>query len=86
VGRSDQVCRVDSNDEKYWRAQKWDVGSWVHPPLGKWEIALGIKAFGMDPWGWRFTSALAGTLVVLFTAMIAQLLFGKPVGRSWRVC
>jgi dolichyl-phosphate-mannose--protein O-mannosyl transferase len=79
VGWSDQVCRVDSNDEKYWRAQKWDVGSWVHPPLGKWEIALGIKAFGMDPWGWRFTSALAGTLVVLFTAMIAQLLFGKPV-------
>jgi dolichyl-phosphate-mannose-protein mannosyltransferase len=79
VGWSDETCRIESNDEKYWRQQKWDVGSWVHPPLGKWEIALGIKAFGMDPWGWRFTSALAGTLVVLFTAVIAQLLFGKPV-------
>jgi dolichyl-phosphate-mannose-protein mannosyltransferase len=79
VGWSDETCRIESNDEKYWRQQKWDVGSWVHPPLGKWEIALGIKALGMDPWGWRFTSAVAGTLVVLFTAVMAQLLFGKPV-------
>ena len=79
VGWSDQTCQIDLSDEKYWRAQKWDVGSWVHPPLGKWQIALGVKAFGMDPWGWRFTSALAGTLVVLFTAVIAQMLFGKPV-------
>ncbi|TMM23406.1 MAG: phospholipid carrier-dependent glycosyltransferase, partial [Actinobacteria bacterium] len=79
VGWSNQVCHVDSSDEKYWRAQKWDVGSWVHPPLGKWEIAMGIKAFGMNSWGWRFTSAVAGTLVVLFTALIAQMLFGKPV-------
>ena len=79
VGWSDQTCQIQSNDEKYWREQKWDVGSWVHPPLGKWEIALGIKAFGMNGWGWRFTSALAGTLVVLFTAMIAQILFGKPI-------
>jgi len=79
VGWSDETCHVESSDEKYWRSQKWDVGSWVHPPLGKWEIALGVKAFGMDPWGWRFTSALAGTLVVLFTAVIAQLLFGQPV-------
>jgi len=79
VGWSDETCRIDSNDEKYWREQKWDVGSWVHPPLGKWEIALGIKAFGMDAWGWRFTSAVAGTLVVLFTAVIAQILFGRPI-------
>ena len=79
VGWSDDTCKIESSDEKYWREQKWDVGSWVHPPLGKWEIALGIKAFGMDPWGWRFTSAIAGTLVVLFTAVIAQMLFGKPI-------
>jgi dolichyl-phosphate-mannose-protein mannosyltransferase len=78
-GWSDETCHIQSSDEKYWREQKWDVGSWVHPPLGKWEIALGIKAFGMNEWGWRIPSALAGTLVVLFTAVIAQLLFGKPI-------
>ena len=25
----------------------------VHPEVGKWLIALGEKAFGMDPFGWR---------------------------------
>jgi dolichyl-phosphate-mannose-protein mannosyltransferase len=75
IGESDDVCQVDSSAEKYWREQKWDVGSWVHPPLGKWQIGLGIKAFGMDSFGWRVTSALAGTLVVLLTAILAHLLF-----------
>ena len=79
LGWSDEVCHVDSDDEKYWREHKWDVGSWVHPPLGKWEIALGIKAFGMNEYGWRFTSALAGTLVVTMTALMAQLLFRRTV-------
>lgn len=79
IGWSDETCRVDSGDEKYWREHQWDVGSWVHPPLGKWEIGLGIKAFGMDPFGWRVTSALAGTLVVFFSAILAQLLFRRPI-------
>jgi len=79
IGWSDDVCHVDSDDEKYWREHKWDVGSWVHPPLGKWEIGLGIKAFGMNEFGWRFTSALAGTLVVTMTAGMAQLLFRRPL-------
>ncbi len=79
IGWSDEVCKIDSGDEKYWRNDKWDVGSWVHPPLGKWQIGMGIKAFGMDPFGWRFTSALAGTLVVLLIAVIIQMLFRKPV-------
>ncbi len=79
IGWSDEVCKIDSDDERFWREDKWDVGSWVHPPLGKWQIGLGIKAFGMNPTGWRFTSALAGTLVVLMTAAMIQLLFRKPV-------
>ena len=79
IGGSDDVCRVDSSAEKYWREQKWDVGSWVHPPLGKWEIGLGIKAFGMDSFGWRVTSALAGTLVVLLTAILAYQLFRSAI-------
>ncbi len=77
LGWSNKTCTVDSADEKYWREGKWDVGSWVHPPLGKWEIAMGIKLFGMREFGWRFSSAVAGTAVVLITALMAQLLFGK---------
>jgi dolichyl-phosphate-mannose--protein O-mannosyl transferase len=79
LGWSNKTCTVDSSDEKYWREQEWDVGSWVHPPLGKWEIAMGIKAFGMDSFGWRFSSALVGTLAVALTAILAQLLFGSAL-------
>jgi dolichyl-phosphate-mannose-protein mannosyltransferase len=79
LGWSNQTCTIESSDEKYWRDNKWDVGSWVHPPLGKWEIAMGIKAYGMRAFGWRVSSAISGTLVVLLTAVMAQLLFGSVV-------
>lgn len=79
IGESDKVCKVESQDEHYWRDNKWDVGSWVHPPLGKWMIGMGEKAFGMTPFGWRFSSALVGTLTVTLVAVIALLLFGSPL-------
>ena len=79
IGGSDDECKVASDDEKFWRKDKWDVGSWVHPPLGKWQIGLGIKAFGMDPFGWRSATALVGTLTVTVTALIAFLLFQRAV-------
>jgi dolichyl-phosphate-mannose-protein mannosyltransferase len=79
VGGSDRVCKIESPNERAFREQEWDVGSFVHPPLGKWTIALGIKAFGMDPFGWRIGSAVAGTLAVTGVALIAQLLFGRPL-------
>jgi dolichyl-phosphate-mannose-protein mannosyltransferase len=79
VGRSDRVCKIESKNEGAFREQEWDVGSFVHPPLGKWTIALGINAFGMDPFGWRVGSAIAGTLAVTGVALIAQLLFGRPL-------
>ncbi|WP_343282258.1 phospholipid carrier-dependent glycosyltransferase [Micrococcus sp. 2A] len=48
----------------------------VHPPLGKWLIGLGMLAFGADNGvGWRFSAAVAGTLSVLITTLIAQHLF-----------
>ena len=79
VGGSDKVCTIESPNERLFREQEWDVGSFVHPPLGKWTIALGIKAFGMDPFGWRIGSAIAGTLAVTGLALIAQLLFGRAL-------
>lgn len=40
----------------------------VHPPLGKWLIALGLLVFGDDTgWGWRSASALSGVLAVAVT-------------------
>ena len=48
VGWSNETCTIDSSDETYWRTTKWDVGSWVHPPLGKWEIALTSLESGFE--------------------------------------
>jgi dolichyl-phosphate-mannose--protein O-mannosyl transferase len=79
VGGTDRYCKIDSPNEGAFREQEWDVGSFVHPPLGKWTIALGIKTFGMDPFGWRVGSAIAGTLAVTGVALMAQLLFGRPL-------
>ena len=47
----------------------------VHPPLGKWMIGAGIKVFGDDSFGWRFTTALVGSLMILLIALIAHKLF-----------
>ncbi|MDQ1625546.1 MAG: dolichyl-phosphate-mannose-protein mannosyltransferase [Actinomycetota bacterium] len=47
----------------------------VHPPGGKWVIALGEWMFGINPFGWRFMVALLGTLSVLMIARIGRRLF-----------
>ena len=47
----------------------------VHPPVGKWLIAVGIKLFGDHEFGWRIAVAVAGTLTVYLTARIALKIF-----------
>ena len=47
----------------------------VHPPVGKWLIAAGIKLFGNHEFGWRIAVAVAGTLTVYLTARISQRIF-----------
>jgi dolichyl-phosphate-mannose-protein mannosyltransferase len=39
----------------------------AHPPLAKYIIALGVKIFGYAPFGYRFMTALAGSLLPLVT-------------------
>ena len=77
-------------DEVYYTHDAWSLfhygvelnntnngpGYVVHPPLGKWMIALGEWIVG-DPnftstFGWRFMSAIVGTLAVLIVARIAR--------------
>ncbi len=47
----------------------------VHPPVGKWLIASGIRIFGDNEFGWRIAAVIAGTLTVYLTAKIAQRIF-----------
>ncbi|MGP4112187.1 dolichyl-phosphate-mannose--protein mannosyltransferase [Streptomyces sp. 4N509B] len=51
----------------------------VHPPAGKWVIALGEWMFGLTPFGWRFMVALLGTLSVLMLCRIGRRLFRSTV-------
>ena len=51
----------------------------VHPEVGKWLIALGIRAFGMDPFGWRIASAIVGSLMVLLMCRFVRRLTGSTM-------
>lgn len=52
-----------------------DAAYVVHPPIGKYVIGLGELLFGFDPFGWRFMTALLGTLSVLLVCRIGRRLF-----------
>ncbi|MDR1834033.1 MAG: phospholipid carrier-dependent glycosyltransferase [Propionibacteriaceae bacterium] len=49
----------------------------VHPPLGKWLIGLGEQLFGMNSFGWRFSAAIAGSVMVLLPIRL-----GRRIARS----
>src|SRR5258708_3911057 len=48
---------------------------WLHPPLAKYTQALGMDLFGENSFGWRISSAVFGTLVIIATAFLADELF-----------
>ncbi|MGH2725308.1 MAG: phospholipid carrier-dependent glycosyltransferase [Actinomycetota bacterium] len=68
-GRDFRECGLEDDAER----------SWVHPPLGKALIALGIDAFGNRALGWRVASAVAGTATVALIGILAYLLFRRAV-------
>jgi dolichyl-phosphate-mannose--protein O-mannosyl transferase len=52
----------------------------VHPPVGKWVIAVGEHLFGVNSsFGWRFSVALLGTLSILMVGRAARRMFGSTL-------
>ncbi|WP_435768324.1 dolichyl-phosphate-mannose--protein mannosyltransferase [Nocardioides sp. SYSU DS0651] len=51
----------------------------VHPDVGKWLIAGGEHLFGMDPFGWRIASAVAGALMVLVMCRLVRRMTGSTL-------
>lgn len=49
--------------------------SYVHPPLGKWLIAAGIRLFGNNSFGWRISALVFGVALVLVVYLLAGRLF-----------
>ncbi|WP_129308691.1 phospholipid carrier-dependent glycosyltransferase [Streptomyces sp. L2] len=52
-----------------------DASYVVHPPVGKYVIGIGELIFGFNPFGWRFMTALLGTLSVLLLCRIGRRMF-----------
>lgn len=86
----DTVCAVPSYlngmyfDEIYHARTAYEllndvrpILEWSHPHLGKLLIALGIRIFGMTPFGWRFTGALFGCLMLPVIYLLVKQLTGK---------
>jgi len=52
----------------------------VHPPLGKWIIALGMLLLGGDSsWGWRLSTALCGIVIVGLVYLLARRMVASPI-------
>ena len=73
-------------DEIYHARTAWEHlnGIWPyeisHPPLGKILMGIGIRLFGMTPFGWRFTGTLFGVLMLpVMYAFLKKLFGGRAV-------
>lgn len=49
----------------------------THPPLGKFFISLGIRVFGMNPFGWRIIGTLFGIGMLPFMYLFGKRLFHR---------
>jgi dolichyl-phosphate-mannose-protein mannosyltransferase len=56
-----------------------ETSFYVHPDVGKWLVAAGEWAFGMDPFGWRVSAAVVGALTVLVLARLVRRLTGSTL-------
>lgn len=52
---------------------------WTHPPLGKFIMSIGIRIFGMCPFGWRIMGTLFGIAMLPIFYLFSRKLFQK----SW---
>ena len=51
----------------------------VHPPTGKWLIAIGIKVFGYNEFGWRSAAAIVGSISIVLMYFTAKKLFNNQL-------
>ena len=53
------------------------IYEWTHPTLGKLLIAVGIRIFGMTPFGWRFSGTFFGVLILAVLYVFAKRIFRR---------
>ncbi len=72
----DEIYHVRTAAEHIANIQPYEIS---HPPLGKLIIALGIKLFGLTPFGWRFSGTLFGVLMLPALYFFCRKLFEKRI-------
>jgi dolichyl-phosphate-mannose--protein O-mannosyl transferase len=70
VNVSQKVCTISAEQTN------------VHPPLAKWLIAIGIRIFGYDSYGWRVSSAVAGVITVALLYLLARRVLHSTLGAT----
>ena len=55
----------------------YDIYEWTHPSLGKLFIAVGVRIFGMTPFGWRFSGTFFGVLILAVLYVFAKRIFRR---------
>lgn len=74
--------RNDHADFEWWNPppEPNTAVDWLHPPLAKYTQAFAMNIYGENSFGWRISSVLFGTLVIIVTAKLAFALFeSKPL-------
>jgi len=75
--RDEPNARIEAGDASFFTSNAAFV---MHPPLGRWLIAFGLRLFGnTNPIGWRFSAAVFGVILVVLVYFIAKELFGSKL-------
>ena len=76
VDKADDRVNAGELDRPLWKDTPAQI---VHPEVGKWMLAVGIRLFGMDPFGWRVAAAVAGALTVLVLCRLVRRMSGSTL-------
>jgi dolichyl-phosphate-mannose-protein mannosyltransferase len=71
------ISRNDPRAFEWWNPaiEKDTAVDWLHPPLAKYTQAFFIGTFGENTFGWRISSVLFGTLVIIAVYKLSEELF-----------
>lgn len=72
----DEVYHARTALENIERLTPYEI---THPPLGKVLLSIGIRVFGMNPFGWRCMGTLFGVLMLPLMYLFAKRLFKKSL-------
>ena len=75
IVKNDDLVRTKGRDAA--AQDGYSIYETTHPTLGKLFIAVGIRLFGMTPFGWRFAGTFFGVLILAVLYVFGKRLFKR---------